>query len=211
MISLLLKISFENPIYNYTDDTLIVTGNGTIDKNDVSNKVIFYSFKNLYIYEQITGIGAYSFNFYHGISKVIIDSPLVFINEHAFGSCNFSILELPNTVTSIGDHAFYQCLQLKTIRFKNPELGNIENISESTFSECLSLIEVDLGKNIKRIEKYAFGESGLTSFIVLESIEKLDLLAFYECSNLKGPRKNKKWEFFKSDVINTFIYLMRIM
>jgi len=60
---------------------------------------------------------------------------------------------LPNSLTSIGDYAFYLCTNIKSIFIGN----SISNIGEYAFEGCLGLTTVTMGNSVKTIQKEAFG------------------------------------------------------
>lgn len=68
---------------------------------------------------------------------------------------------IPNSVTSIGEYAFFRCSSLKSLTI--PDC--VTNIGESAFSECSNLIDVHYSGSEERWNKVAidFGNECLTS------------------------------------------------
>ena len=62
------------------------------------------------------------------------------------------IIDIPNTVTSIADYAFYNHSSIKTITLPN----SITNIGQSAFQGCSSLTSVTLPNSITDIGQSAF-------------------------------------------------------
>lgn len=85
-------------------------------------------------------------------------------------------------ITTIGENAFRNCSQIKSIF-----LRNIKIIEKNAFMGCYNLEEVDYSSVQKRIGSHAFeGCTKLQRAIFEEGLEYIDSCAFYGCSNLKS-------------------------
>ena len=72
---------------------------------------------------------------------------------------------IPNSVTSIGDYAFYNCSGLTSITIPN----SVTSIGEWAFRRCSGLTSVTIPNSVTSIGDEAFsGCSGLTSIVVEE-------------------------------------------
>ena len=131
----------------------------------------------------VTGLGAYSFSGYasaspyphnsyqigRNIRSVDIPQGVTSIGNHAFEEC-FALEEvtIPQSVTSIGLIAFGGCCKFTTL-----SLGeNIETIGGGAFWHCSNLSEITIPENVKEIKN---GYSGTPSFY----------RTFAYCSSLK--------------------------
>ena len=131
----------------------------------------------------VTGLGTYSFSGYldaspylhnsyqigRNIRSVDIPQGVTSIGNHAFEEC-FALEEvtIPQSVTSIGLIAFGGCCKLTTL-----SLGeNVETIGGGAFFRCSSLSNITIPKKVKVIES---GYSGTPSFY----------RTFAYCSSLK--------------------------
>ena len=120
----------------------------------------------------VTGLGTYSFSGYldaspylhnsyqigRNIRSVDIPQGVTSIGNHAFEEC-FALEEvtIPQSVTSIGLIAFGGCCKLTTL-----SLGeNVETIGGGAFFRCSSLSNITIPKKVKVIES---GYSGTPSF-----------------------------------------------
>ena len=97
-----------------------------------------------------------------------------------FENCALEKVDLPEGITWLGDSAFKFCNKLKTINLPD----SIAVIGERCFYGCKLLQKVDLPVQIKKIEKYAFCQSGLSEIEVPASVEVIANNAFESCKNL---------------------------
>lgn len=63
-------------------------------------------------------------------------------------------LSIPNTVTSIGEYAFYGCSSLTSVDIPN----SVKNIGESAFEGCSNLSSLSIGYAVNKIDKRAFAK-----------------------------------------------------
>ena len=90
-------------------------------------------------------------------------------------------LVIPNSVTSIGDYAFYDCTGLTSIEIPN----SVISIGSGAFSGCTGLISVTIPNSVISIGEEAFcGCSGLTSIEISNSVTSIGELAFSGCIGL---------------------------
>lgn len=112
-------------------------------------------------------IGSYAFAGCNNLSSVKLNNVLETISSYAFASCGkLESINLPNTLTSIGESAFRGC-GLKEIII--PE--NVTNISRHTFYECskLEIIKI-LSQELLTINEFAFVYcSNLKEILILSS------------------------------------------
>ena len=109
---------------------------------------------------------------------------VVKVNGDVFRECPELIsVVIPNTVTYIGNLAFYQDAALESVVLPN-SLTSIENW---TFCECVSLVSVNIPDSLVNISDLAFaGCSSLVSFSFPNTLETIGLGAFSQCSSLSG-------------------------
>ena len=99
-----------------------------------------------------------------------------------FSQCpNIISVEIPNSVTNIGDGAFSQCSSLTSVTIGN----SVTSIGEFAFQDCSSLTTVTIPNGVTSIGYRAFENcSGLTSVIIPDSVTTIDYGAFNSCSGL---------------------------
>ena len=90
-------------------------------------------------------------------------------------------MTIPNSVTSIGDHAFYKCSSLTSVTIPN----SVTSIGTYAFAGCSSLTSVTIPNSVTSIEHDAFaGCSSLTSVTIPNSVTSIGDNAFYKCSGI---------------------------
>ena len=90
-------------------------------------------------------------------------------------------LVIPNSVTSIGDWAFYDCNGLTSVTIPN----SVTSIGSWAFVGCDGLTSVTIPNSVTSIGDGAFWAcSGLTSVTIPNSVKSIGYYAFYYCSEL---------------------------
>ncbi len=88
------------------------------------------------------------------IPSEVDGTPVTAIGDGAFGQNTLTSISIPETVTSIGDRAFYQCAGLTEVTIPD----SVESIGRYVFYQCDALRKVILGKNVWQIGQQAFGD-----------------------------------------------------
>ena len=89
--------------------------------------------------------------------------------------------EIPSTVTSITDYAFYGKSRLGHITIP----GSIRRVSNYAFFACGNLSQVTLSEGIKCIGGGAFCFTGLTSVVIPNSVDTIEEAAFEVSNKIK--------------------------
>ena len=100
----------------------------------------------------------------------------------AFAYCSgLTSINIPNSVTSIGQSAFSGCSGLTSITIPS----SITSIDEQTFENCTGLTSINIPNSVTSIGEGAFlGCSGLTSIAIPSSVTSIGGGAFSGCSGL---------------------------
>ena len=102
------------------------------------------------------------------------------IGTSAFSTCNLTSIEIPESVTDIGEWALASCSSLTSVSL--PE--NLTNIGKGVFSGCSSLTSIAIPKSVTTIGEKAFADcSCLTSITIPENVDSIGNYAFRRCTS----------------------------
>ncbi len=116
------------------------------------------------------------------VKEYIIGESVTSIGDYAFYNCTgLTSITIPNSVTSIGDYAFYCCYSLKSITIPN----SVTSIGDYAFRGCTGLTSVTIGSSVTSIGENAFREcKGLTNITIPNSVTSIGSYAFCNCTGL---------------------------
>ena len=120
------------------------------------------------------------------LQEVTITSGQI-IPQRAFYNCaQLSKVVLSETISEIGNNAFYGCSKLSIVEWNAIECNIAGSETYPIFSNCSNLSNVVFGTKVKIIPSYAFyGCDRLSSINITGSVESIGYRAFYGCSNLE--------------------------
>ena len=123
------------------------------------------------------------------LTKFFIENginPLEYVNTvfpYMFKEVDLKHIVIPNSVTSIGKWAFYDCNGLTSVTIGN----SVTSIGDYAFRDCSSLISLRIPDSVTSIRNYAFyGCKNLTSITIPNSVTSIGYGAFIYCSSLKS-------------------------
>ena len=103
------------------------------------------------------------------------------IGNSAFANRYITSVDIPDSVTSIGDFAFYYCTGLTSVTIPD----SVTSIGKGTFAECLGLTSVHIPDGVTSIGFGAFSTCrSLTSVTIPDSVTSIGNFAFYDCTGL---------------------------
>ncbi|MBR6715177.1 MAG: leucine-rich repeat protein [Prevotella sp.] len=199
---------------------VVQNGNSKYDSRNNCNALIqtdnnelIYGCKNTIIPNGIKIIGNGAF-YNCGITSVEIPNSVTTIGEQAFDGCyNLTSIEIPNSVTSIGEKAFYGCSSLSSIIVQN---GNSKYDSRNN---CNALIQTDnnelilgcmntnIPNGIKIIGEGAFYGCDFTSIEIPNSVTSIGENAFICCYSLTSITSHIQYPFpISSDCFDSSVY-----
>ena len=172
-----------------------------------------YSLTSVTIGDSVTEIGSSAFHYCSGLTSVTIPDSVTTIGGGAFAYCsslqefkgkfaedNGRILvidgvlaafapagltgyTIPDSVTTIGNSAFYYCNDLTSVTIPD----SVTTIGNSAFHYCSGLTSVTIPDSVTTIGEGAFEYcKNLTSITIPDSVTTIGEGAFYECSRLKS-------------------------
>ena len=117
-----------------------------------------------------------------GFQNTTIPNSVTSIGDYAFYGCSgLTSLTIPNSVTTIGNDAFYDCSGLTSLTIGN----SVTTIGDDAFSGCSGLTSLTIGNSVSSIGEYAFsGCSSLTSVTIPNSVTSIENWAFSYCTGL---------------------------
>lgn len=105
------------------------------------------------------------------------------IGNFSFAGSPLLSLNVPDSVTSIGNNAFQDCTELQGINFSNNSALQI--IDSDAFRNCPSLLSINIPNNVTSIGYYAFSScTGLTLVTIPASVTSISDDAFSNCTGL---------------------------
>ena len=115
------------------------------------------------------------------ITDIVLPKYLVEIGEEAFRGSDVTSILMPNTVKSLGTHAFDDCKKLKEVTLSS----SLTLIPMAAFRGCDALQELQVPASVTKIADLAFEASGLKELELPMGVETVGAGAFYNCQQLE--------------------------
>ena len=115
------------------------------------------------------------------ITDIVLPKYLVEIGEEAFRGSDVTSILMPNTVKSLGIHAFEDCKKLKEVTLSS----SLTLIPMAAFRGCDALQELQVPASVTKIADLAFEASGLKELELPMGVETVGAGAFYNCQQLE--------------------------
>lgn len=139
----------------------------------------------------VTMMGSAINNKYFKIPNEHNGKPVISIGKDAFQYDNGKLttmsgmvsVEIPNSVTDIGDSAFSDCINLKSVAIGN----GLTRLGDSAFSGCRSLSNIKLPSSVTSIGNGAFyGCVSLTDIKIPDGVDRIGDATFANCDSLSN-------------------------
>ena len=164
----------------YGDFWYEINDDGTVNITKYIGKNTYVTIPTAIYGRKVTTISG----FYSSYPKnIIIPDTVTTLAEHAFNGCeNLTDIVIPASVKTIGKVAFLGCTSLTGVWI--PENAEIEEIGYGAFVNCINLVGIPLD-SVKKIGDYAFnGCKSLTYLGSTSHITEIGNNAFDGCSSL---------------------------
>ena len=111
-----------------------------------------------------------------------LPSSVTSISNYAFFSCtSLTSINIPSSVTSIGDYAFAWCSSLTSVNIPN----SVSSIGISAFDHCTGLTSINIPNSVTSIGHDTFSRcTSLTSINIPNSVTSIGHSAFERCTGL---------------------------
>ena len=112
-------------------------------------------------------------------TSYVISNSVTSIGDHAFYGCSsLSSIVIPDSVNSIGEGAFLNCSSLSSIVIPD----SVNSIGDGAFAGCCSLVSIVISDSVTSIGKEAFCDCrSLSKIIIPESVKSIGDSAFEFC------------------------------
>ena len=110
----------------------------------------------------------------------IFANPLMYAHNLYVNGVLVKDLIIPNSVTNIGDYAFYNCTSLTSVTIPD----SVTSIGLSAFQGCSGLTSITIPDSVTRIDTSAFYGCGFTSVTIGSGVTRIEKFAFAQCTSL---------------------------
>lgn len=117
-------------------------------------------------------------NNYLKIPETIAGITVTGIGTRVFDRSDMVMIEFPDTLTYVGDHAFFFSRYLNSVNAKN-----IKHIAPYGFAFCFKLAQIDL-TTVETVEKYGCYDINSISSLYNDKLTKIEDYAFGSCNGI---------------------------
>lgn len=184
-----LTISGTGPMFDYEED---MEGLYTVG---ITAPWYGMAVHTVVVEEGVTTVGNYAFALLEEVRRVSLPETLVSIGEHAFWCCKITEIDIPDAVSKMGTQAFGNCEELRSVKLPK----GIKRIEYGLFEACTELQEITIPDGVKSISDYVFYNcTALTTVRLPASVTSFGSYAFDGCPEVKVilTEKNERAEKF---------------
>lgn len=159
-----------------------------------------FDMKEIVMSKNLVAIGKRAFQVCYALEKVVVPASVRFIEEGAFFMCEklahvviedgvtvlgrnmfvdciFEEIDIPDSVTVIGDGAFRGCCRLKKVKLPN----SLYMIDDGVFENCESLESIVIPASVKSIKESAFANCTSLKEVIIKGHPEIAENAFEGC------------------------------
>ena len=135
------------------------------------------------------------------LASITLPDTVQTIGNGAFSDClNLKTVTLPQRLTSIEQYAFYGCKKLAGIALPD----SLKSIGRNAFEGCASLTEIAIPQGVTELDGKMFGGcTALKSVTIPQSVANISVFAFADCASvtIKGQANSYAQTFAKEQEI----------
>ena len=182
-----------SPNYTLNGTTLTICENipdafedpnvNTLKWSGLSTKTV----KKIVVAEGVTQLGADSLRSFTEVTEVQLPNSLKTIGDRAFYVCNkLSKINFPENLVSIGEEAFQHCDGLTSVQIPD----SVQRIGACAFRWCDDLSEISIGQasQLRELGNEAFAGTAITQIYLPDGIKQLPANLFDNCRVLETVR-----------------------
>ena len=126
------------------------------------------------------------------------------VMDKAFEACpDLTLVQLPATLTEIGEEAFARNIKLSSITFNGQKV-----IGKGAFTDCPSITSLTLPNSLEKIGDRAFkNNTGITSVSFGTGVKNIESEAFFGCSALTAARMPEMLDTIKTSAFENCVKL----
>lgn len=126
------------------------------------------------------------------IKAIVLPNKIKVLGQNAFGNSVSNLaysslkwINLPKSLSSIGDYAFANCTNLQNLSFYNQQF--LVSIGQHAFDNCTSFTDIYLNDRVLNIGNYAFNNcTNLINIKLSNSLNSISDFLFYNCNSIRS-------------------------
>ena len=200
--------SYKNYQLTITVPSSVTFGKYTYTVKDMEESVFedCRHLTNVVLPNTMTELPKRAFYYCFQLKSVTLPASLEKIGGYAFVSSGIESISIPPTVSSLGNSAFKNCMQLTNVSLP----AGITIIPNSCFSGCAQLTNVKIPSTVTTIVEYAFSTCcRLSSITIPSNVALIGEFAFKDCSGLQSIKCERRTPADLSGTSNVFFELTK--
>ena len=170
-----IEVDKSNPNYKSVDGNLYSKDGKTLLIYAIAKED-----KQFTIPDGVQEIGAYAFTWSENLENVTIRNGVTSIGQSAFYNSTIKRVDLPDTITHIGDYAFSNCRELEGVVLPD----GLTHIGNSVFDSCSGIKEITIPDSVVSIGERAFRATSITHLTIPDGVTELGRAVFSDCGYL---------------------------
>lgn len=174
----------DNVRYSYVESskTLTISGTGPMYDYAFDPPFLYTTPQVINISSGVTHVGATSFYYFDSVTQVILPDTLESIGENAFRDClSLTSINFPSSLKSVGESAFQSAEHLKTVTIP----ATLTDLGKFAFQYCYGLESVEFEDGVTSIPDGVFGGcNALSKVTIPSSVKAIGEMAFKYCDAL---------------------------